>query len=367
MNRGSDPPRSPFISKPSRFEKAPPGDRRIYVEYRLSENNQREIPLSHGLPLRVKPGETTEVTLGGSGRSVLGRVKVLGGEQSDVDWKRDVHKLMLVVPAQTITPPDVSKLRTAEEQQRAWADFNKRQGEFWRSDAGRAIELLERTYVLLFDTNGSFHVDNVPPGRYTLQMSVSDPAEEYYRQRQIGNLMHEVVVPEKPGAKINEPFDIGTLELRIQSPLKIGKAVPPFDGQSLEGKPIKLSDFRGQPVLLYFWAALAVSTPDLQILKDLHKTYGAEQKLVILGMNLDADAKAAQQFVKDNGLLWPQAHLGEWSQTQVPGLFGVDGYPVAMLIDGEGKLAARQLRGSSIRTAVRNALARAAATKVAKP
>ncbi len=221
--------------------------------------------------------------------------------------------------------------------------------------------------MLLFDTNGNFHVDNVPPGKYHLSINASDPEEEYYRQRPIGNASKEVVVPDEPGAKVNQPFDIGAIELRIQPKVTIGKPVPPFEGKTLDGKAVSLADFRGRPVLLYFWASGAFSTADLQILKDLGKTYAQEDKLALLGMNLDADQAAAEKFVKDNGMTWPQAYLGEWSSTQVPGIFGVDGYPVAVLVDGEGKLAARQLRGTSMRTAVRNALAKSATTTAARP
>src|SRR5204862_5303183 len=108
-----------------------------------------------------------------------------------------------------------------------------------------------------------------------------------------------VGVPDEPGKKVNQPLDIGTLELRITSAMKIGKAVPGFEGKTLNGKAVKLADFRGQIVLIYFWASTAISTFDIQILKELHNSYGKEDKLVILGMNLDTDAKVAEQFAKD--------------------------------------------------------------------
>jgi peroxiredoxin len=132
--------------------------------------------------------------------------------------------------------------------------------------------------------------------------------------------------------------------------------VPPFEGATIEGKPIKLSDFRGKPVLLYFWAAAAISTFDIQILKELNTAYAKEDKLVILGMNLDSEASAAAQYAKAQGMTWPHAHLGAWGETQVPAAFGVEGYPVGLLINAEGKLIARQLRASALRNAVRNAL-----------
>jgi hypothetical protein len=48
----------------------------------------------------------------------------------------------------------------------------------------------------------------------------------------------------------------------------------------------------------------------------------------------------------------------------VPATFGVEGIPTAILIDSEGRLAARNLRGSSMRTAVRNALGASANTPI---
>ena len=116
------------------FEKVPPGLRQIYVEYRFKERQYGETPLSHGLPLEVKPGATMDVILGGTGRKVVGRVKVIGGDVSDVDWRRDVHKLTLILPPEQALPqPDMRNATTPEAQQRAWQEFNQRQREFWRT------------------------------------------------------------------------------------------------------------------------------------------------------------------------------------------------------------------------------------------
>jgi len=338
------------------FENVPPGDFRISLEYPSFDRNNGETPLSHGIPVTVKPGETAEAMLGGTGRRVAGAVKVIGGEPSDIDWKRDVHRLTLSFTNDAMAAPEMSARSTPEERQKAWAEYNKRQREFWSSPAGRARELAERSYVLLFDTNGNFHVDNVPPGRYHLQINPTE-AEEQYSRRSLGSAFKEVVVPDEPGAKVNQPFDIGAIDFKLQGDLRIGRLAPPFEGQTLEGKPIKLADFRGQSVLVYFWASSAISTIDLQILKELQTTYGKDSRLVILGLSLDTDLKTAQQFVKDNAMTWPQAFLGSWSQTQVPASFGVQGYPTGLLIGPDGKLVGKQLRGNLLRTAVRNHLA----------
>src|SRR5205085_4502699 len=80
------------------FEKVPPGEHGVALEYHFKDERYGETPLSHGFHINVKPGETAEVTLGGTGRRVSGHVKLTGGDHSDVDWKRDVHRLTLVLP-----------------------------------------------------------------------------------------------------------------------------------------------------------------------------------------------------------------------------------------------------------------------------
>ena len=71
--------------------------------------------------------------------------------------------------------------------------------------------------VQKFDTNGTFHADNIPPGKYVLSLNVTDPEEEYYNRRTIGSVNKEIVVPDEKGAKLNAPFDIGELELPIRA------------------------------------------------------------------------------------------------------------------------------------------------------
>ena len=95
----------------------------------------------------------------------------------------------------------------------------------------------------------------------------------------------------------------------------------------------------------------------MQVLKGLHDTYGKEGKLVVVGLNLDGDPAPAAEFAKNNEMTWTQWYLGAWGQTPVPALFGVAGVPHAILLDPAGRIVAKNLRGSAIRSAVRNALA----------
>jgi protocatechuate 3,4-dioxygenase beta subunit len=335
------------------FDKVVPGEHQISLEYQLGANrNGGETPLSHGFPVVVKPGETTDVAVGGTGRQVTGRVKVVGSDPSDVAWRRDVHKLSLALPNPVPPPTNVSSLRPAE-QQRAWNDYNQRQREFWQSEAGRAHQRAERTYVLLFDSEGNFRADHVPPGPYHLTLNFTDPDEEYYNRRSIGSLSQEIVVPNEKDAQVNAPWDIGLVEVAIRSRLRIGRQVPAFEAKTADGKTIKLSDYRGKPLLLQFWGqSLGYSISDFQLLQQFQDSYVTAGQLAILGCNLDADTDSARQFVKNQNMTWTQTYLGAWNQTPIPGMFGLQGSGACFLIDAEGKLASNPMRGNSLRNAL---------------
>ena len=335
------------------FEKVPPGEHRLALEYRFKDERNGDLALSHGFPVTVKAGETTDATLGGTGRRVTGRVKILGGDQSDVDWKRDVHRLVLNLP-------DAANARAAAQPRPLifLGGFNPVANQPMTVEAMRARQRAERMYVLLVDTNGNFRADNIPPGTYNLSLNVTDPEDEYYNRRSIGALNQPVTIPDEPNAKVNAPFDLGALELTIRPRLKLGRAVPSFDAKTAEGKTIKLSDLRGKWVLLNFWGlSLGYNSYDMTVLKEFQASHGTAGKLVILGCNLDADTKNAAQFAKNQGMTWTQVYLGQWDQTPVPGMFGLNGNSGSVLIDPEGRLASAPLRGTAVRNALANALA----------
>jgi hypothetical protein len=103
--------------------------------------------------------------------------------------------------------------------------------------------------------------------------------------------------------------------------------------------------------------SLGYSTYDLQVLKEFQASHGAAGKLAIIGCNMDQDMRNAEQFAKNQGMTWTQVYLGDWNQTPVAAMFGINGNTVAALIDPEGKLVNGQLRGTNLRTALTTALA----------
>ena len=152
---------------------------------------------------------------------------------------------------------------------------------------------------------------------------------------------------------------LGELPLTIRPRVRIGKTVPSFDAKTADGKTVRLSDFKGKPVLLHFWGmSLGFSSYDIQMLKELQTTHADAGRLVILGCNLDQESnvKNAQDYAKTQGMTWTQTYLGHWDDSPVGGMFGINGNTACVLIDAEGKLASGQMRGSNIRSGVANLL-----------
>lgn len=337
------------------FHKVPPGDRMIGALHEIRTSNGSRSSMSHSIPVAVGAGQTNVVTVGGTGRTITGRITIAGGEASDVDWKRDLQSMSLRLAGNPELEPAImpANLTTQEEQQKFWQDRNERMRVFWQSEKGRELELKSRSYVLMFETNGTFRVHNVPAGTYDLYINLTDPTDEDGSYRQIGSLSKQLTIPEG-----TEPFDTGSHELRIRRALRIGQLAPAFEAKSLDGKNVKLQDFRGKHVLMNFHAKWSGTqqTTELQSLKSLSDSFGKEGRLVIIGLSVDYEEKTARDHVTENGIQWPVCYLGQWSQTQVPATFGVEGIPHSILIGPDGKIVAKNLQGTYMRTAVRNAL-----------
>ncbi|PWK14431.1 thiol-disulfide oxidoreductase ResA [Tumebacillus permanentifrigoris] len=87
--------------------------------------------------------------------------------------------------------------------------------------------------------------------------------------------------------------------------LEIGQAAPDFQLQTLDGKPVKLSDYKGKVVLLNFWASWC--EPCRQEMPDIEKAYQAykDQGVVVLGSNLRENNVSVKGFVDNMGLTFP--------------------------------------------------------------
>ena len=120
---------------------------------------------------------------------------------------------------------------------------------------------------------------------------------------------------------------------------KTGSLAPDFQLKSLDGKQVRLSDFRGKAVLLNFWATwCAPCKIEMPWFVDLQKQY-ASQGLQVIGVAMDDSGQdTIAKFAKELGVNYPVL-IGKESVGDAYG--GVEFLPTTFIIDRQGKVVNR--------------------------
>ncbi|WP_435019947.1 carboxypeptidase regulatory-like domain-containing protein [Tundrisphaera sp. TA3] len=327
------------------IERVPPGKAFVSREIKLSE---RTTGYSHTVPVQVASGQAARADIGGTGRPVVGHLIAPGGAK--VDWAYGMNGLRAAQPKLDL-PKDLSPEERA-----------KRYREWTESPEGKAYQdRAQRNYSVKIEPDGSFRVDDVPAGDYTLSIAINEPPQGNLcgiGGELLGSATHSFSIPEMPGGRSDEPLDVGTLELTMSKRVKVGDAAPGFEVATLDGGTLKLDDYRGKFVLLDFWATwcgpCVAETPHL---KAAFEAFGKDDRVALIGLSLDQEKEAPRKYVEKNGLAWSQAFLGDFSQAKLPTEYGIQGIPSIWLVGPDGKVIAKDLRGAAIKAAIEKVLA----------
>ncbi len=122
---------------------------------------------------------------------------------------------------------------------------------------------------------------------------------------------------------------------------KVGERAPDFSLPTLDGGTVKLSDYRGKPVVLNFWASWC--TPCRQEFPLLRKTVGSDPDVALVGVNTqDFVESDGREFAKQQHSNWPN---GFDRDEAVRRGYGVTGLPVTFFIDARGVIRGHVYQG----------------------
>jgi peroxiredoxin len=361
------------------MDRLAPGEARVGRQISLGS---RRSATSHTVRVQVKAGETAVLTIGGTGRPILGRVVVPADYNEPIDWSRAHSSLSTSYMPQPPYPDDLQTV-TRKERLEWIADWQKTEegkafiekhlwprypdnitemtmeeiqawSKEWReSDEGKAFmkaqqerQKQRRHYAVVIAHDGRFRVEDVPAGKYRLQVTVLErlggsPYRSGYGEL-IGSLSHEFEVPDMNEVRRDEPLNIGTLELKIMKRLKAGDTAPEFEAETFNGARTKLSDYRGKVVLLNFWISEdRQCTQEMLRLRETFETYGKNEQFVMISLSVEHDLEGARKFIEDNGLEWINCLLTETARTTVYSDYGIRRFPSTFVVGPDGKILAR--------------------------
>ena len=163
---------------------------------------------------------------------------------------------------------------------------------------------------------------------------------------QLKELLPALDAKEKTNVRVQK------LEKRLEAleNTEIGHQFVDIKGTTPDGKELSLSEYagKGKYVLVDFWASWCPPCrKEMPLVVEAYKKYKSKG-FEIVGVSLDDDKAAWEKGIKDLHITWPQvSDLKGW-KTELGAAYAVNSIPHTVLLDKEGKIIAKDLRGDQL-------------------
>lgn len=284
-------------------------------------------------------------------------ILIIANEKEQIDFKADANNMGKT--AEITGSSESLKLFEATHQlQRNAEQLDSLNTVFQNEQSNPAIDsiknVLQDTYVKIMSEEASFIMKFIDKNSNSLAcLAIIDklPADDhidYYKKLDAG------LNKSFPGNAYTKMFHEKVIEL---TRLSVGSMAPDIALNSPDGKTIALSSLKGKVVLIDFWASWCrpcrAENPNVVRIYNTYNTNGFE----IYSVSLDKDKASWIKAIADDHLVWPShvSDLGYW-QSSVVKLYNISGIPFTCLIDKEGKIVSKGLRGEELELKIRELL-----------
>lgn len=148
-----------------------------------------------------------------------------------------------------------------------------------------------------------------------------------------------------PKSKYVQDFTKGVNSMRSTV---VGQTAPEISLPNPEGETKNLSDLRGNVVLIDFWAAWCGpcrrENPNVVKMYNKYSDKGFE----IFGVSLDRNKEDWVKAIEKDGLAWTQVSDLSYFNSEAARTYNINAIPATVLLDKEGKIIARNLRGAEL-------------------
>jgi RNA polymerase sigma factor (sigma-70 family) len=292
----------------------------------------------------VKPGKVTQVTIGGTGRAVEGRIETPPELAGIVKWTDtgkytyDAEVRLQSLAQRPNHPPGETPeaYRAAEEA-------------FAATPQGKLAKEWMFGSSFIVNPDGTFHVDDLPPGKYTLTVRCFEEDPEVSFLEDIARAETKFEVPAGVSASTLAPINIGTVAPTAVARMRPGSVAPDFSVTTLDGKTFNYADHKGKPLVVVFWGTFS-NTGQLKDFGDFAQKWGKDDRLSIIGCFNAKDVDEAKQFIAKERLDFPHtADLKLMSKFD-------SSWPEAVVVSRDGKILQKHLKGEKLEKYVRIAL-----------